>query len=221
MTPVRTMLWVAVFAASFALVESAVVVYLRALYYPAGFTFPLKLMEVSHLGLELGRELATIVMLASVAMVAGERRWERFGYFVLAFGIWDIFYYLWLKLAIGWPESLVDWDVLFLIPVPWIGPVIAPVLISLLMVVIGTSIILALRRSLVFRPGRASWGAGLLGTALILYSFTADTGATLQGRMPEPYAYWQLVLGLALYVLGYRFALRPRNLPAEGKERKG
>ena len=202
------MAWVALFAVAFALVESSVVVYLRSLYYPGGFEFPLRVMEIAHLGLELARELATIIMLAAIGMIAGGRAWERFGYFLLAFGLWDIFYYIWLGIALGWPTSVLDFDVLFLIPVPWIGPVLAPVLISAMMIGIGISIILRIRSGLPFRPGLASWGVALAGTAVLLYSFTSDTGATLQGRMPASYAYWQLVAGLLLYALGYGLALR-------------
>jgi len=208
MKPALRLFWVALFGVAFALVESSVVVYLRDLYYPGGFTFPLRVMEIAHLGVELGREVATIVMLVTVGVIAGERPWERFGYFLISFGVWDLFYYLWLKLFIDWPSSLLEWDVLFLLPVPWIGPVLAPVLVSLLMIAIGAAIIRRLRRAHPFCPGRASWAAGLLGSILLLYSFTSDTGATLQGRMPEPYAYWQLAIGLLLYGLGYGLALR-------------
>ena len=85
---------------------------------------------------------------------------------------------------------------------------LAPVLISTMMIGIGAAIIRRIDRGRAFRPGRASWALALLGTGVILFSFTADTGATLQGMMPEPYAYWQLAVGLLLYGLGYRLALR-------------
>ena len=122
----RTILLVSVFAVAFALVESSVVVYLRLLYYPEGFAFPLKPALMSHVAVEVSREVATIVMLAVVGLIAGRSRWQRFSYFMIAFGVWDIFYYVWLKIMLNWPASLLDWDVLFLIPVPWIGPVVAP-----------------------------------------------------------------------------------------------
>src|SRR5882672_5956538 len=69
-------------------------------------------------------------MLLAVAMLASEDRWERFLVFSLAFGIWDICYYAWLWVFIGWPPSLLTWDVLFLIPVPWLAPVLAPLIVS-------------------------------------------------------------------------------------------
>ena len=108
--------WIAVFGIAFGFVESSVVVYLRSLYNPEGFTFPLRVMSAEHLLVELIRKAATLVILAAVGMLAGSRRWEKFGYFLVAFGVWDIFYYVWLKVLLNWPAGLLDWDILFLIP---------------------------------------------------------------------------------------------------------
>ena len=89
--------------------------------------------------------------------------------------MWDIFYYVWLKVMSGWPGSLFDWDVLFLLPLPWWGPVIAPVSIALLMILWGT---LATASP---EPGRCSrrearlWAVAGAGAALALYVFMADT----------------------------------------------
>ena len=137
MKTLNKIIWISVFAVAFAAVESAVVVYLRALYYPEGFSLPLKIFGRNHLWVELARELATMVMLASVAVLTGSNRWQRFAYFLISFGVWDIFYYVWLKVMINWPSSIFDWDILFLLPVPWIGPVIAPVLVSFFMILGG------------------------------------------------------------------------------------
>src|SRR3990170_403953 len=137
--PVHKLLWVSLFGIAFAFVETSMVVYLRALYYPEGFSFPLKVVSQEHLAVELAREAATIIILVTVGIIAGRKRWEKFGYFLAAFGIWDIFYYVWLKVALNWPQTLTDWDVLFLIPVPWVGPVIAPLLLALLMTCCGVA----------------------------------------------------------------------------------
>jgi len=195
----RRLLWVAVFGVAFALVEASVVVYLRSLYYPEGFTLPLKAINPAHLTVELLREAATIVMLVAVGALAGSGGWERFAYFLVGFGVWDLFYYIWLKAFLDWPERLTDWDILFLLPVPWIGPVIAPVLISLVMIASGTLVVARLEQQKFFRPGLLSWGFSVLGTAIILFSFVADTRATLQLHQPEPYRYGFLAVGLALY----------------------
>ena len=85
----------------------------------------------------MGREAATLVMLLGVAMLAGTDRWDRIALFCIAFGVWDIAYYVWLWVFLRWPPSLLTWDVLFLIPVPWVGPVVAPVIVSVVMIVGG------------------------------------------------------------------------------------
>ena len=125
----------AIFSIAMAYLEAAVVVYLRMIFYPEGFQFPLKLMPTSTLLIELGREVSTIVMLVIVGFMAGKALLEKFFYFMFCFGMWDIFYYVWLKVMLDWPASLLTGDILFLIPVPWIGPVLAPVVVSLSMII--------------------------------------------------------------------------------------
>ena len=198
------------FAVAFAFVESSVVVYLRALYYPEGFTFPLKEMPVDHLVVELAREFSTLVMLAAAGMLAGGSRWGKFSFFLIAFGVWDIFFYVWLKVLLHWPATLFEWDILFLIPVPWIGPVIAPVLISLFLITAG---LLILRKEEFFHPPILSWILAILGSGCILYSFTLDTGATLRFQMPRPYRYELFVLGIVMYVAALYFSFS-RNASA-------
>ena len=206
--PVRPLVWVSVFAAAFAFVESSVVVYLRAIYYPEGFSFPLKVIVSQHLVVEVCREAATLVMLLSVGIIAGRSKWQRFGYFCLAFGVWDIFYYVWLKVILGWPISLSEWDILFLIPLPWIGPVASAVIIALLLVLCGTDIVIRTSLEKHFKPTIISWACAFAGTAVILYSFMNDTEATLRAGTPLPYRYELLVIAVILYVVGYVFACR-------------
>lgn len=194
------------FAAAFAFVESSVVVYLRALYYPEGFSFPLQMIRNEHLFVELAREAATIVMLVTAGMIAGDHKWEKFSYFIFAFGVWDIFYYVWLKVVLDWPASIFDWDILFLIPMPWIGPVIVPVLISLFLIAAGILILLKERGS--FRPSIAVWVSAIAGSGLILYSFMSDTDATLLLAMPRPYQYGYFIAGFALYCFALVNSLR-------------
>ncbi|UCD35891.1 MAG: hypothetical protein JSU90_03395, partial [Nitrospiraceae bacterium] len=108
--------WLILFSIAMAFVESAVVVYLRAIFYPEGFSFPLSIGTDEKILVEVVREVATIVMLLSIAGLAAHRLWERFACFMICFGIWDVFYYVWLKVLLDWPSSLFEWDVLFLIP---------------------------------------------------------------------------------------------------------
>ena len=205
---VRKILWVTVFAIAMALVEAAIVVYLRAIYYPDGFALPLKAISVQHYIIELGREAATILMLISVAALCGRRFWEKFAYFIICFGIWDIFYYVWLKVALGWPSSVFDVDILFLIPLPWIGPVIAPVAISVFMIVIGLLMVSLHKGGHEFRPSLLTWILTIIGTLIILYSFMKDLDATIHFQMPLPYRYDLLAAGVILYGVAFFFARR-------------
>ena len=200
--------WVAVFAIAFALVEASVVIYLRALYYPGGFSFPLRDMPPGFLRLEIAREAATILMLLALGVIAGTKPWEKFSYFIFAFGLWDVMFYAWLLVTIGWPASPAEWDILFLVPVPWIGPVIAPVLVSLLMIVCGGVILFRSAAQKSFRPGVLSWVLGIAATVLVLWSFMSDTDAGLRGAFPAAYHYELLALGLAGYIAGFVLACR-------------
>ena len=95
----RLLAWLVTYAIAMAYVESAVVVYLRALYYPQGFAFPLAPLPPDMVAIEIGREAATLVMLLGVAMLAGRERWERFPVFCVSFGVWDLF----------WRAGPLDW----------------------------------------------------------------------------------------------------------------
>jgi hypothetical protein len=210
-----TLAWVAIFAVAFAFVEASVVIYLRALYYPEGFAFPLKLIPAGYLRVEIAREAATLIMLGTIGIIAGRKSWERFGFFLFAFGIWDIAFYAWLLGTIGWPASLFDWDILFLIPRPWIGPVIAPLAISALMVIFGAMVVLRSAGERRFQPGVLSWALGALGTSFILLSFMIDSDVGMGGAVPAPYHYGLLVAGLCAYIAGFVFACR-RAGPSRG-----
>jgi hypothetical protein len=166
---------VVVYAIAMALLEAAVVTYLRTMvdrvdpYQPSPLPVPPWLMRI-----EVAREMATMVMLGTIAWLAGRNSRTRFGYFLVAFGVWDIFYYVFLTPMSGWPRSLLDWDVLFLIPLPWWGPVLSPVSIATLMVVLGTLITQSGREERVLWPRPAAWALGIAGALLALYVFMAD-----------------------------------------------
>jgi hypothetical protein len=202
----RSPLWsllalVALFGTAFGVVEGSVVVYLRALYYPGGFEFPLLPLEAQYIRVEVAREAATILMLVAFAMVSVRGRWERFAVFMISFGIWDIVYYAWLAIVLGWPASLIEWDVLFLIPLPWIGPVVAPVTVAMLMVWAGILLLARRAKGWIFLPGRAGWTLGGGATVLILWTFMSDTAATIGGALPAPFRYELFLAGCAGLVI--------------------
>ncbi len=204
----RRFVWMTAFAVAFAYVESAVVVYLRGLYYPAGFRFPIVIIPDWIAGVELGREAATILILFAVGALAGSDRWERFLWFSYLFGVWDIFYYVWLWVCLRWPPSLLTWDILFLIPVPWIAPVLAPALIAAAMVA-GSLILLGLKaRGAALGFPRSLWALAVAGGLVVLLSFTIDFHAVLDGRMPSPFPWWLYGIGLAMAVAALILGVR-------------
>ncbi len=154
--------------------EAIVVVYLRMIYYPEGFDFPLALMPPEVLSVEWVREIATLVMLAGVGIIAGRNNLQRLFYALFAFGVWDIIYYVALKIFLAWPASLLTWDLLFLIPIPWLGPVLAPVICSVTMIIMAIFIIGRQERGYVVKPSPADWILIYGGAAIILCTFLID-----------------------------------------------
>jgi len=166
---------VAVFAAAMAWVESAVVFYIRTMVDRIEPHQPEPLPLIGTLGpVELARELATLIMHFTIGMLAGRTWRARIGYMAVSFGIWDIFYYVFLKIMCGWPNSLLDWDILFLLPLPWWGPVLAPVSIAMLMILWGTLASQFERKPGPLLSNWRVWVLNSIGVALALYVFMAD-----------------------------------------------
>ena len=195
---IRQFVALGVFAIAMAYLESAVVVYLRLLYYPERFTVILKPMPLAVYLVELGRETATIVMLFVVARLAFRSFWLRFSTFLYLFAVWDIFYYLWLVLFIHWPPSLGTWDILFLIPIAWVGPVWSPVVVSLNFILASLILDILFKRGIILKPRWVHWGIAILGAAMIVFSYFNRVPALLKGVLPTVYSWQWLVVGLGL-----------------------
>jgi hypothetical protein len=163
--------WVTAFAVAMAFLESAVVVYLRAIYYPGGFGFPMVPIAPRIAVTELVREFATLVMLLTPGALISKRRLDRFAWFCYSFAVWDLFYYVFLKVILGWPESLFTWDILFLLPVVWVGPVLAPCMVSIGLIILAAVLLWNKRINAEFRPKRRQWGLLLIAGGLILWTF--------------------------------------------------
>ncbi|MDI6892670.1 MAG: hypothetical protein QMD08_06795 [Actinomycetota bacterium] len=194
----RTLIWVTFFAVAMAYVEAAVVVYLRELYYPGGLSFPLGMMSGKMVLVEVGREAATIVMLLTLALIAGKKLKDKVAYFLLLFGIWDISYYIWLKVILDWPKSLLDWDILFLIPVPWLGPVLAPVLVSLALILAAVTVLWFEEGERPLQFSRGSWLLEILAGLIVLLSFVWNFGVILRSEIPTNFPWSIFLLGFIL-----------------------
>ena len=219
----RTLAALVLFGISFGYLEAAVVVYLRAIYDPIrqqlhpgsrpGDLFPLispdQLAAAGpenprRLAIEVGREAATIIMLAAVGLAAGRNFRQSLAAFAIVFGLWDLFFYVFLRLMIGWPESLFTWDILFLIPLPWVGPVIAPILISLTLIACGFySLIIG------GLPARLwQWLGMIAGGLIVILSFMWDFRNTTNGGLPNPFNWPLFLSGEAIALVAFIAAAR-------------
>lgn len=213
-------LWLIAFSIAMGFLETAVVVYLRDLYYPSGFDFPLTPMSESNAIVELLREAATVIMLAGMGMLAGRSASERYAFFLASFAIWDIFYYVFLKLILNWPASFFTWDILFLIPVPWVGPVITPVIISLTMI--------GLAATLLYRdhPDRRvfstrEWFLLILGSLVVIGSWTweylvysskaEDPMQAINTYVPQTYYWFGFWIGDFILLAAVYFVWKRRS----------
>ena len=189
-----------------AYLEAAVVVYLRELYYPDGFAFPLAQIPQPILITEIGREIATIIMLATAAKFLAKARNEWFAFFAFNFGVWDIWYYIWLKILLDWPVSIMELDILFLIPIVWVGPVLAPVLVSTALIIAGYLILRF--ENIMFT--RFDWVSEILAGMIIIASFLAQPDIIDSGQLPEDYPWIIFLIG---YIIGLTVFSR-RLIPA-------
>ncbi len=167
----KTLPLVIIFGIAMGILEAIVVVYLRKIFYSTGFKFPLEIIPGPILKVEVIREFCTLIIILSVAFIAGKNRLQVFAYFLFCFAVWDIFYYIGLKLIINWPASFLTWDILFLIPVPWISPVLAPILSSISMIVFSLLLIFKGKYNSIFKVKLIEWIFICLGALLIFISF--------------------------------------------------
>jgi hypothetical protein len=236
----RTVIALLVFGTAFGYLEASVVTYLRLLYEPvrqrfhpgrqSGELFPLLTSEqLLALGadqqrtvvVEVGREAATIVMLAFVAVAVARNAGQWAAAFAIAFGAWDIAFYLFLKVLLGWPASLLTWDILFLIPVPWVGPVLAPVLVSAAMIGSGIWQLRSEARQEPITIGTAKWAGISIGAAVIVISFAMDYRNIMAGGMPNPFHWSVFSAGLLIGVGSYAWAASAaRPVDAGGEARR-
>jgi len=166
---IKKISWIILFSIAMAYLESAVVVYLREIYYPDGFVFPLTPIDSTIAITEFWREVATLVMLLGIGILTGKSSAQRLAFFLLSFAIWDIFYYVFLYVLLGWPSSLMTWDILFLVPVPWVGPVLSPIIISLLMITLASSLIYFNKKL-----NTLEWLFSILGSIVVIISWVLD-----------------------------------------------
>ena len=170
----QTFILLGIFGIAMGFLEAIVVIYLRQIYYPQGFDFPLNPFSSKIFLLEWLREASTITMLVIIGIIAGKNFLQKFSYFLYSFAIWDIFYYVALKLLLNWPQSFLTWYILFLIPVIWVGKVLAPIICSLTMITIAVSIVCLQKKGYKVKIKLYEWGLLLTGAFIIFCTFIWD-----------------------------------------------
>jgi hypothetical protein len=170
----KKLTWLTLFSIAMGFMETAVVIYLRKIYYPRGFSFPLIPIDSGIALVEFYREIATIIMLVGIGIISGKNTSQKFAFFLYCFAIWDLFYYIFLKIFIDWPQSLFTWDILFLIPVPWVGPVLAPCIVSVTMIIFMLFIIYLQEKGFDTKIKVREWILLSFGSAIIIISFIWD-----------------------------------------------
>lgn len=209
-------LWLIAFSIAMGFLETAVVVYLRLLYYPQGFGFPLVVLSPEVGIVEIFREAATIIMLLGVGMLTGHNGRQRLAFFLISFAIWDLFYYVFLKLALDWPASLFTWDILFLIPAPWVGPVLSPIIICFTMLTFSGIILRNERMGNSYNLNWEHWSFIISGSLIIIISWMWDYIAysgrisdspdraleVLSTYVPVYFNWWMFGVGEALIITG-------------------
>ncbi len=205
------LLLLTLFAIALACVEATLRVYFQELYFPdaGGGWFPFREVPPGKLSLKVGAEAASMLLILAVACLPLDRPTftRRFAVFVFLLGGWDLAYYVWLQVFIGWPRSGLEWDLLYLIPWAWFGPWIAPALIALLFVVWGARVIgsetryaFTPRQALLFLAGAALGLAAFLEPALPSLKAWPMTG--LEGFRPDAFHWVLYGFGLALMAAG-------------------
>lgn len=226
----RLFVIVGIFAVAMGFMESAVVIYLRKIYYPEGFSFPMKFIDNDIAIVEIIREFSTIVMLIITGVIAGKTKAERFAWFLYSFAVWDIFYYVFLKLFIGWPATIIEWDILFLIPTVWSGPVVAPIICSLLMIILASIIVSHARKFPLLKIGNKVIVLLTGGSFIVIVSFlwdyvkfsiketginslfsTEEIKALNLNYIPESFPWWMFFIGIAVIVLGIGLYIQRAN----------
>lgn len=222
--PLARLAAVAISAIALAYTEAALVVYLReliapirSLHFPSAAREALPLLSVQQLSeagevfihlliVEVTREIAPPVVLLAMAWALRRQKGELVAFFLFGFGIWDVFYYVFLKVLLGWPPSLGTWDVLYLIPTAWVAPVWAPLVVSGTLILTGLAIVRRSGKRDARRRPIIAWLVLGVGTALVLTSFFLGTREAFQ-QVPSQFDWPVFLAGWTLAVASLAWLL--------------
>lgn len=183
-------LWLTLWGITFGYIEAAIVIYIREIYYPNGFQFPVILAE-NHVALvEIIREAMTLIILWMTAQLTRRTFHGKLAFFMFLFGVWDIVYYIVLKIFLGWPDSLATWDILFLLPFPWVGPVWAPVVVSIALISVSILVLTHHEKSGPLSIPNWAWVVEIVCGIVIIISFLIPGQAVIHETVPTHYPWY-------------------------------
>ena len=212
MSVTRQLFWLMVWGVAFAYIEASVVVYLREIYYPDGFAFPVVIAE-THMALtEVVRELATLLIMWATVNLTYQMLQSKMAAFMVIFGVWDIFYYIFLKIILNWPEALTSWDILFLIPIPWVGPIWAPIVVSIGLIYAGSTILIQNEEGHFLDFDRKFILLESVAAVIIIVSFLIPGYAVITESIPSNFPYYLFwtgfIMGLGTFLYHYHIHFR-------------
>jgi len=191
----KQLFWLMVWGVAFAYIEAAIVVYLREIYYPDGFVFPVVIAETRMALTEVIRELATLLIIWATVNLTYQMLQSKMAAFMVIFGVWDIFYYVFLKVILNWPEALNSWDILFLIPMPWVGPVWAPIVVSIGLIYAGIAILIQNEEGHFLDFGKKFILLEFIAGTIIVVSFLIPGYAVITESVPNHFPFYLFWLG--------------------------
>ena len=133
------------------------------------------------------------------------------------FGVWDIFYYVWLKVLLDWPSSIMDWDILFLIPTTWASAVLYPVLISITLLVFAAVILYRDAHGRTIRVTWVGWLVFIIAGIIVVVSFCTP-GPHVTRPDFESYFYWPLFAAGLLLAVGMFIKCLLKSKPIQSKK---
>ncbi|MCF7885109.1 MAG: hypothetical protein K9M80_01320 [Candidatus Marinimicrobia bacterium] len=177
------------------------------MYQPGNPFFPVIVIQNKHLIIEIFREIFSLTVVFLIAYLSGNNYREKFAALMFTFGLWDIFYYIWLFIIHQWPPSWMTWDVLYRVPIMWTGPVIAPLIVSVCLVSSALIIFYIEHNKIEIEFTSGMWIFEIIAGTGVIISFVWNSQSTLRGAWPGGFPWWLFLPSILLGLIVFYYAL--------------